>query len=52
MVVCCVLAAGAQARPPIEVLSPDGQVAVRIGPQDRLEPYPAGSRLYYSVRFR
>jgi alpha-glucosidase len=31
------------------VASPNGQVKVRLAIHDRLEPYPAGSRLYYSV---
>ncbi len=39
----------AYAHQPIEVASPNGQVKVKLAIRDRLEPYPAGSRLYYSV---
>jgi len=36
-----------------EVLtSPGGQVRVRLAVKELLEPYPAGSRLYYSVDYR
>ena len=46
------LGAWAYARQPIKVVSPNGQVEVHIAPNERLEPYPAGTRLYYSVRVR
>lgn len=31
------------------VKSPDGRIAVTVQIQEKLEPYPAGERLYYSV---
>jgi alpha-glucosidase len=36
----------------MEVVSPDGNVKLTLGMHDRLEPYPAGSRVYYSVSVR
>ncbi len=33
------------------VSSPDGKIRVEVGLKQKLEPYPAGKRLYYSVLF-
>jgi alpha-glucosidase len=35
-----------------ELRSPDGRIVVTVGVKERLEPYPSGPRLYYSVAFR
>jgi len=35
-----------------ELLSPGGQVRVSVTVKERLEPWPAGSRLYYQVAWR
>jgi alpha-glucosidase len=35
-----------------ELRSPDGRIVVTVGIKERLEPYPSGRRLYYSVAFR
>jgi hypothetical protein len=32
--------------------SPDGQTCVKITLRERIEPYPSGKRLYYSVIFK
>ena len=37
---------------PVELRSPDGRIVVTVGVKERLEPYPSGPRLYYSVAFR
>jgi len=35
-----------------ELGSPDGQIVLRAGVKEHLEPYPAGSRPYFSVEYR
>jgi alpha-glucosidase len=47
-----VLLAAAPRGSAAELRSPDGRIVVTVGIKERLEPYPAGPRLYYSVAFR
>ncbi|MBN2088766.1 glycoside hydrolase family 97 protein [candidate division KSB1 bacterium] len=37
---------------PISLNSPDGKIVVNIEIKEKLEPFPAGSRLYYSISFQ
>ena len=37
--------------PAATVSSPDGKIIVTVGVKEKLEPYPAGKRLYYSIAF-
>ena len=41
--------AGVTASEPISVSSPDGRIQVHLSIKEKLDPYPAGTRLYYSV---
>ncbi|MCX8183946.1 MAG: glycoside hydrolase family 97 N-terminal domain-containing protein, partial [Crenarchaeota archaeon] len=34
------------------ISSPDGQILVKITIRERIEPYPSGKRLYYSISFK
>lgn len=34
---------------PVSVSSPDGRIKVSLAVKEKLDPYPAGTRLYYSV---
>ena len=34
------------------LLSPNGEIQINLAVKEKLEPYPSGSRLYYSVLFR
>ena len=36
----------------VKLYSPNGNVGVEVSIRERLEPYPSGNRLYYSVSFR
>lgn len=45
------LAATSAPSPAAELSSPDGRITVTVGVKERLEPWPAGRRLYYSVAF-
>ncbi len=40
---------GSAASGPVVVPSPDGRIEVHLSVKERLDPYPAGTRLYYSI---
>ena len=42
-------APGFAASEPVSVSSPDGRIQVQLSVKEKLDPYPAGNRLYYSV---
>ncbi len=42
-------AIGFAASEPVTVSSPDGRIQLHLSIKEKLEPYPSGSRLYYSV---
>ena len=48
----CFLLAPAAFSSAAELRSPDGRIVVTVGVKERLDPYPSGPRLYYSVAFR
>ena len=48
----CFLLASAAVASPAELRSPDGRIVVTVGVKERLDPYPSGKHLYYSVAFR
>lgn len=49
--VLCLIFAAAGLAEPVEVTSPDGHIAISVEVQSKLEPFPPGQRLYYSVRY-
>jgi alpha-glucosidase len=51
IILSVLIPAYSQAQQPVSVASPDGSVSVRLTIQEKLEPNPAGERLYYSVLF-
>ena len=42
-------AAGFATSEPVTVSSPDGRILVHLSVKEKLDPYPSGTRLYYSV---
>jgi len=49
--VLCLLPGAVGAVEPVKVVSPDGKVAVTLSLQEKLTPYPEGTRLYYAVTY-
>ena len=48
----CFLLVPAAVSSAAELRSPDGRIVVTVGVKERLDPYPSGRHLYYSVAFR